>query len=288
MVVALCSVAWAEYFKANNIDFVFFSAAAAQARLDADEKTRHAQADHEAKEAGKRTKEAELAAKARKHGDKEAGTSKDKEKEKEATEALRTVAEAGSEDDRTAEKRAARFDVLPSDEDEGQAEPAQPRPAVEEPTTTTAATAAARTETKGDSDGSAPAKPKNAAAEQKQTTDSATQPAKERAQSLSVPIDPAAVLTREQLLAMLFANAPDHARARTVTPAASDGKDKDGEDKEPAKDDDRRVRIGMVGYPNVGKSSTINALFGSKKVIVSATPGKTKHFQVCSFHCVSL
>lgn len=34
-----------------------------------------------------------------------------------------------------------------------------------------------------------------------------------------------------------------------------------------------------MGYPNVGKSSTINALIGEKKVSVSATPGKTKHFQ---------
>ncbi|KAK6466057.1 hypothetical protein DFJ63DRAFT_302525 [Scheffersomyces coipomensis] len=42
---------------------------------------------------------------------------------------------------------------------------------------------------------------------------------------------------------------------------------------------DRRLQIGLVGYPNVGKSSTINALVGSKKVSVSATPGKTKHFQ---------
>ena len=41
----------------------------------------------------------------------------------------------------------------------------------------------------------------------------------------------------------------------------------------------RKVSIGMVGYPNVGKSSTINALIGAKKVSVSATPGKTKHFQ---------
>ncbi|KAF8000143.1 hypothetical protein HF325_005072 [Metschnikowia pulcherrima] len=39
------------------------------------------------------------------------------------------------------------------------------------------------------------------------------------------------------------------------------------------------LQIGLVGYPNVGKSSTINALVGSKKVSVSATPGKTKHFQ---------
>ncbi|KAK9500081.1 hypothetical protein O3M35_001417 [Rhynocoris fuscipes] len=37
--------------------------------------------------------------------------------------------------------------------------------------------------------------------------------------------------------------------------------------------------VGFVGYPNVGKSSTINALLAEKKVPVSATPGKTKHFQ---------
>lgn len=37
--------------------------------------------------------------------------------------------------------------------------------------------------------------------------------------------------------------------------------------------------IGLMGYPNVGKSSTINALLQEKKVSVSATPGKTKHFQ---------
>ena len=37
------------------------------------------------------------------------------------------------------------------------------------------------------------------------------------------------------------------------------------------------VRLAMVGQPNVGKSSIINALCGIKKVSVSATPGHTKH-----------
>uniref|UniRef100_A0A0K0DGQ1 60S ribosomal protein L27 n=1 Tax=Angiostrongylus cantonensis TaxID=6313 RepID=A0A0K0DGQ1_ANGCA len=39
------------------------------------------------------------------------------------------------------------------------------------------------------------------------------------------------------------------------------------------------VVVGMVGYPNVGKSSTINKLAGVKKVSVSDVPGKTRHFQ---------
>lgn len=48
----------------------------------------------------------------------------------------------------------------------------------------------------------------------------------------------------------------------------------DNESKLPGK-----IQVGLLGYPNVGKSSTINALIGAKKVSVSSTPGKTKHFQ---------
>eukprot|EP00897_Mesotaenium_endlicherianum_P010478 jgi/Mesen1/9459/ME000627S08849 len=40
-----------------------------------------------------------------------------------------------------------------------------------------------------------------------------------------------------------------------------------------------RCVVGFVGYPNVGKSSTVNALAGAKKTGVTSTPGKTKHFQ---------
>ncbi|NXK60053.1 LSG1 GTPase, partial [Sylvietta virens] len=42
---------------------------------------------------------------------------------------------------------------------------------------------------------------------------------------------------------------------------------------------DGEVNVGLVGYPNVGKSSTINTILRNKKVSVSATPGRTKHFQ---------
>lgn len=37
--------------------------------------------------------------------------------------------------------------------------------------------------------------------------------------------------------------------------------------------------VGFVGYPNVGKSSTINLITNSKRVRVSQTPGKTRHIQ---------
>ncbi|GMH37747.1 hypothetical protein BSKO_05620 [Bryopsis sp. KO-2023] len=58
-------------------------------------------------------------------------------------------------------------------------------------------------------------------------------------------------------------------RAKEAVQSASDGDP--GEEK--------RLMVGLVGYPNVGKSSTINVLFGQKKTAVAPTPGKTKHFQ---------
>lgn len=39
------------------------------------------------------------------------------------------------------------------------------------------------------------------------------------------------------------------------------------------------VTIGLVGHPNVGKSSLINSIMGRTVVSTSRTPGHTKHFQ---------
>lgn len=40
---------------------------------------------------------------------------------------------------------------------------------------------------------------------------------------------------------------------------------------------------GFIGYPNVGKSSTINGILNKKKVKVSQTPGKTKFIQTIQY-----
>ena len=45
---------------------------------------------------------------------------------------------------------------------------------------------------------------------------------------------------------------------------------------EPAEEDEQLTRVAVVGRPNVGKSSLVNALLGSERVIVSDIPGTTR------------
>lgn len=79
---------------------------------------------------------------------------------------------------------------------------------------------------------------------------------------------------RDELLARLQSEAEAIVEMRR-----SSGSSKSSDDNASVSSSSSHVVVGFVGYPNVGKSSTINALVGQKKTGVTSTPGKTKHFQ---------
>ncbi|KAH0455583.1 hypothetical protein IEQ34_015615 [Dendrobium chrysotoxum] len=89
----------------------------------------------------------------------------------------------------------------------------------------------------------------------------------------------AKIYGRDELLARLQTEAKAIVSSRKdstemETPGASNSLDSTSE---PTTSE--HVVVGFVGYPNVGKSSTINAVVGGKRTGVTSTPGKTKHFQ---------
>lgn len=85
---------------------------------------------------------------------------------------------------------------------------------------------------------------------------------------------------REELLARLQSEAEEIVamRIRSGTNSRNLSHDYSAEENL-AENTSKSVTVGFVGYPNVGKSSTINALVGEKRTGVTSTPGKTKHFQ---------
>ncbi|KAI4340517.1 hypothetical protein MLD38_025345 [Melastoma candidum] len=82
---------------------------------------------------------------------------------------------------------------------------------------------------------------------------------------------------REELLARLQAEAEEIVKLRRES--GSGGTDLSDARVASGQTASKSVTVGFVGYPNVGKSSTINALVGQKRTGVTSTPGKTKHFQ---------
>ena len=90
------------------------------------------------------------------------------------------------------------------------------------------------------------------------------------------PLDPTRIITTAELESLFLEHSPSAEQNES-------GKPENGDDKQIQKTDSRKTVVGLVGYPNVGKSSTINALLGHKKVSVSATPGKTKPFSNNAF-----
>ncbi|XP_057480874.1 GTPase LSG1-2-like [Actinidia eriantha] len=80
---------------------------------------------------------------------------------------------------------------------------------------------------------------------------------------------------REELLARLQAEAEEIATTRRSSYSSCAHSPSENV----AGNMSKSVIVGFVGYPNVGKSSTINALVGEKRTGVTSTPGKTKHFQ---------
>jgi ribosome biogenesis GTPase A len=87
-----------------------------------------------------------------------------------------------------------------------------------------------------------------------------------------VDIDYQGVLDVAELLDALRSRLPS-----SEALLAASRREVDGTEESPA--NSRLGVVGFVGYPNVGKSTVINALVGARKVGMSRTPGKTKHIQ---------
>lgn len=86
---------------------------------------------------------------------------------------------------------------------------------------------------------------------------------------------------RDELLARLQSEAEQIAKIRRQSGSSSVGQTNVNSPRGSVSERSasNNVIVGFVGYPNVGKSSTINALVGQKRTGVTSTPGKTKHFQ---------
>lgn len=91
------------------------------------------------------------------------------------------------------------------------------------------------------------------------------------------PVDPRTRTTKRAKAPKVQSGKDDNDKDETE----SEKDDEDEADEEEYRRDPETepLTIGLVGQPNVGKSSLLNALMGTTRVRASKTPGKTKHFQ---------
>ncbi|KAI9121486.1 hypothetical protein K1719_008519 [Acacia pycnantha] len=89
------------------------------------------------------------------------------------------------------------------------------------------------------------------------------------------------IYSRDELLARLQSEAEEIVERRRKSSSSDTGPSdiQSRSENTSCTSSSSNVVVGFVGYPNVGKSSTINALVGQKRTGVTSTPGKTKHFQ---------
>ena len=77
------------------------------------------------------------------------------------------------------------------------------------------------------------------------------------------PLSPEELAAREQA-----------ARAEEAAEAGEEVAE--GEEAAPAEEEDRPIRVAIIGRPNVGKSTLVNALLKQKRVVASEIPGTTR------------
>lgn len=91
-----------------------------------------------------------------------------------------------------------------------------------------------------------------------------------------IELNTSRVINREEILQIFLQFMNKHVLMKKNE---EENNTKDVEDENKPKNLTEKITIGMVGFPNVGKSSLINVLCGQKMVGVDCKPGKTKNFQ---------
>ncbi|HEY0093289.1 MAG TPA: ribosome biogenesis GTPase Der, partial [Archangium sp.] len=85
----------------------------------------------------------------------------------------------------------------------------------------------------------------------------------------------------ETVMGKLPPLSPEELAAREQADKAEDAAEAgeegaEGEEAAPAEEEDRPIRVAIIGRPNVGKSTLVNALLKEKRVVASEIPGTTR------------